>query len=156
MTRWAGAAKHNSRLFSAYVCLLGVNVFSCCVVALQHILCDNRPGTGRPGRGGVDGTLHVCGIYIFTWTHIHVYMHVCVSGPFGYQGNGCVGLIRVSSWWRGFGSGALAVARSGGSLHLCCLGTAQDRGCGGWRWMEGRWGSECVCVCVCTVLCIKG
>lgn len=82
MTRWAGAAKHNSRLFSAYVCLLGVNVFSCCVVALQHILCDNRPGTGRPGRGGVDGTLHVCGIYIFTWTHIHVYMHVCVClGP---------------------------------------------------------------------------
>lgn len=116
-----------------------------CVVALQHILCDNSSGSKQGKEGGYEGfaqrgvgtdrTQHVCGIYIFTGVHIHVYMQVCPCAcdwarqlPEKWM---CWPHQRVSSWWRCFGNGALAAARSGGSLHLCCLGTGLQL----W-WME--------------------
>lgn len=66
-----GPVNQNSGQFTAYVWKLGVNVSSCSVVALQCILCDNRPGSkqGKEGRVLHDGRKatkgqHVCVAYI--------------------------------------------------------------------------------------------
>lgn len=134
---------------------LGVNVWSCCIVALQCILCDNSPGR-KQGKEGYRRILHRGGKALmghhacvaYTYSHGSIYMFICKS-VYAYVCDWarrlpgkwmCWPHQRVSSWWRGFGSGALAATRSGGSLHLCCLGTGPDCGFGGW--------SVCVCVCV--------
>lgn len=68
--------------------------------------CNDGGGKGVGGGGGGGGgggwVPCPCGMDTVTWEHIRVYMQECVrlcmqgSGLVGYQGNGCVGLIRES------------------------------------------------------------
>lgn len=111
--------------------------------------------------GGKASTGHHARV-AYTWSHGSIYVFICKS-VYAYVRDRarrlpgkwmCWPHQRVSSWWRGFGSGALAATRSGGSLHLCCLGTGLDCGCGGWSVCELL--CVCVCVCVCRCLCVEG
>lgn len=139
------------------MCLeLGVNVCNCCIVALQYIMCDNRSGTKWGERGGFawgKASMGHQACVVYTYSHgstymfyARAYMCLCVcAGASPLPGKWmCWPHQRVSSWWRGFGSGPLAATRSGGSLHLCCLGIGLD--CSG----EG---SVCVCMHVCVYKC---
>lgn len=110
---------------------------SCVIIDLTAKQGKEWEWKGFAQRGvGVDRTQHVCGIYIFTGVHIHVYMQVCpcvcVTGLVSYQRNGCVGPIRESP----AGGDALEMApwQPPGQGGVCiCAALALDCSCGGWR-----------------------
>lgn len=126
-------------------------MYSSCNVFLQYILCDNRSGSEQckegdrrilnGGREDIDGTLvwhlHVhMGAY--TCLYARVCMPMCVPGLNGYQGNGCVGLIRESPAG-GEGSEAVPWQPTGQGGVCICAALALD-------WIVVLVDEVCVCV----------
>lgn len=134
---------------------------SCAIAGFGGKQGKERGGRRICNQGGKASTGHHARV-AYTWSHGSIYVFICKS-VYAYVRERarrlpgkwmCWPHQRVSSWWRGFGSGALAATRSGGSLHLCCLGTGLDCGCGGWSVCELLCVRVCMCVCVCAGVCV--
>lgn len=85
-------------------------------------LAANRARRGErrvlyKGGEGADGTLRVCGIYIFTWVHIHVYMQVRPSV--------CAWALRLPGKWMCWPHQSLQLVER---LRKRCLGSSPVRG----------------------------